>query len=51
VDGPKDPGGSMTVGSQLMMLGVISILWGGLIALLLIALGKEKQKSQRETDQ
>ena len=40
----------MTGESLLMMLLIFSILWGGLVVLLLIALGKEKQKSRDETE-
>ena len=40
----------MTGGSLWMMLLIFGILWGGLIVLLLIALGKERQKSRGETE-
>ncbi len=38
----------MTGWSLLMMLLMFTILWGGLIVLFLIALGKERQKSDNE---
>ncbi len=38
----------MTGRSLLMMMLMFTILWGGLIVLLLIALGKERQKSDGE---
>ena len=48
LDQPKNSGGSMTPASLMMMIFVLTLVWGGLAVLLAVALKKEQNKSARK---
>ncbi len=50
LDGPSNAGGAMSPGSLVVMLLVLTIVWGGLILMLVIALRREREKSRDEIE-
>ena len=50
LDGPSNAGGAMSPGSLVVMLLVLTIVWGGLILMLVIALRREREKSRDEVE-